>query len=73
MPDVVEASSLWTGARAVNLQGRAAKALVMHQDPVAVYPHSLFDRWLKPDTISTASAIPSGAICTVCRRPSMPS
>jgi len=51
-PDVVEASSLWTGARALAAwQGSAAKALVMHQDPVAVYPHSLFDRWLKPATI----------------------
>jgi alpha-1,6-mannosyltransferase len=42
-PDVVEASSSWQGARIVaGWRGAAAKALFLHQDPVAVYPHSLF-------------------------------
>lgn len=42
-PDVVEASSSWQGARIVaGWRGEAAKSLFLHQDPVAVYPHSLF-------------------------------
>lgn len=41
-PDVVEASSPWRGAWIVrNWQGAAAKALFMHADPVASYPHVL--------------------------------
>lgn len=56
-PDVVEGSSTWTAgwfvarweqARAVR---RAAKALVFHQDPIAVHPHTFLDRWLPTDTI----------------------
>jgi alpha-1,6-mannosyltransferase len=40
-PDVVEASSSWQGARIVaGWRGAAAKSLFLHQDPVAVYPHS---------------------------------
>ena len=42
-PDVVEGSSTWKGAWiAGGWQGQAAKAMFLHQDPVAVYPHSLF-------------------------------
>jgi len=41
-PDIVEASSSWQGARIVaKWRGKAARALFLHQDPVAVYPHSL--------------------------------
>ena len=51
-PDVVEASSPWRGARIVGTwSGAALKSLVLHNDPVAVYGHSLFDRLLSPDTI----------------------
>lgn len=43
-PDVVEASSPWTGAWIVAAwQGSAAKALFLHADPVAAYPY----RWFK--------------------------
>ncbi len=42
-PDVLEGSSTWRGGWiAANWKGEATKALFLHQDPVAVYPHSLF-------------------------------
>ncbi|MCA9611634.1 MAG: glycosyltransferase [Polyangiales bacterium] len=51
-PDVVEGSSTWTGGHFVaRWRGAAAKALVFHQDPVAVYPHVLFDRFVSPDVL----------------------
>lgn len=56
-PAVVEASSPWAGGAAVaSWQGAAVKALILHQDPVAVYGHSLFDRWLDPATIDRLAA-----------------
>jgi alpha-1,6-mannosyltransferase len=46
-PDVIEGSSVWTGGLfAGSFQGPARKALIFHQDPVAVYPHTLLDRVL---------------------------
>ncbi|MDA5194195.1 glycosyltransferase [Govanella unica] len=43
-PDVVEASSPWRGAWIVrNWDGPASKALFMHADPVASYPHVVLD------------------------------
>lgn len=51
-PDILEASSFWKGAwLAADWPGSAVKSLVIHQDPVAVYPHTLFDRWLNPARI----------------------
>ncbi len=51
-PDVIEGSSPWTaGWFAARYRGSGAKAFIYHQDPVAVYPHTLLDRWLAPDTI----------------------
>lgn len=51
-PDVVEASSLWAGARIVKAwRGPALKSLVVHQEPVAVYAHTLFDWALAPGAI----------------------
>ncbi len=51
-PDVVEGSSVWTaGWMAARWQGNARKVLVFHQDPVAVYPHTLLDRFLSPRRI----------------------
>lgn len=48
-PDVVEGSSTWTGGAFVaRWRGDAVKSLVFHQDPVAVYPHSLLDRAIAP-------------------------
>lgn len=42
-PDVLEGSSTWRGGWiAAGWQGEAVKALFLHQDPVAVYPHSLW-------------------------------
>ncbi len=46
-PDLVEASSPWRGAWiAANWRGAAPRAMFMHADPVASYPH----RWLGPVT-----------------------
>jgi alpha-1,6-mannosyltransferase len=51
-PDVVESSSPWRGARIVgSWQGNALKALVLHNDPVAVYAHSFLDRFMEPDRL----------------------
>lgn len=42
-PHVVEGSSTWRGGwMAAKWRGDAARALFLHQDPVAVYPQSLF-------------------------------
>ncbi|MEO0879452.1 MAG: glycosyltransferase [Pseudomonadota bacterium] len=41
-PDVVEGSSTWRGGWiAAKWRGDAMKSLFLHQDPVAVYPHSV--------------------------------
>lgn len=54
-PDVVEASSSWQGARIVaGWRGAAAKSLFLHQDPVAVYPHSFFSPAIAPDRVDAA-------------------
>lgn len=51
-PDVVEGSSVWSGGWfAAGARCRALKALVFHQDPVAVYPQTLLDGWLSPARI----------------------
>jgi len=51
-PDVVEGSSPWYGGRAVaRWPGTALKSFIVHQDTVAVYPHTLLDRWLPVGTI----------------------
>ena len=46
-PDVVEGSSTWRGGWiSSSWQGDAAKVLVLHQDPVAVYPHTFLSPML---------------------------
>lgn len=51
-PDVIEGSSLFSaGWFAARYPGPGAKALVYHQDPVAVYPQTLLDRWIAPRAI----------------------
>lgn len=51
-PDVVEGSSTWAaGWIAARYRGRCVKTLIMHQDPVAVYPHTLMDRFASADAI----------------------
>lgn len=43
-PDIIEGSSPWRGGWiAARWQGAAARVLVMHADPVAVYPHTFLD------------------------------
>ncbi len=44
-PDVVEGSSPWTGGWfAARWKGDAVKTFIFHQDPVAVYPHTILGR-----------------------------
>lgn len=51
-PDVIEGSSLWSaGWFAARYPGSGAKALVYHQDPVAVYPQTFLDRWFSAEQI----------------------
>ena len=46
-PDIIEGSSPWTsGWFAASSAGHAKKVFIYHQDPVAVYPHTLFDRYV---------------------------
>ena len=52
-PDVVEGSSVWTGGLFVKRwRGRARKALIFHQDPVAVYGETFLDRHLSRKNIN---------------------
>lgn len=54
-PDVIEGSSVWSaGWFAARYRGPGAKTLIYHQDPVAVYPQTLLDRWLSPRVIDEA-------------------
>lgn len=58
-PDVIEASSPYLAAHAVGSYSgadgkRRVKSLVFHQDPVAVYPHTLLDRWFARSTLDRA-------------------
>ncbi|MEO0410368.1 MAG: glycosyltransferase [Pseudomonadota bacterium] len=51
-PDVIEASSTWRGAWiAASWPGDALRALILHQEPVSVYPHTLLDGVLSPQRI----------------------
>ncbi len=51
-PDLVEGSSTWRGAWiARDWAGPAARALFLHQDPVAVYPQSFLSPALKAERV----------------------
>lgn len=51
-PDVIEGSSTWRGAWiARSWPGEAARALFLHQDPVAVYPQSFLSPALRADRV----------------------
>ncbi|MEM1397430.1 MAG: glycosyltransferase [Pseudomonadota bacterium] len=51
-PTVVEGSSTWKGAWiARSWRGNALKTLFLHQDPVAVYPHSLLGPKISEDAL----------------------
>ena len=55
-PDVIEGSSSWRGGWiAATWQGPAAKILVIHQDPVAVYPHTIFSPTLSERRVDQMS------------------
>lgn len=46
-PDVVEGSSPWTGGWFVSKwKGNAVKSFIFHLDPIAVFPHTFFDKWI---------------------------
>jgi alpha-1,6-mannosyltransferase len=56
-PDVVEGSSPWRGGTiAAAWPGKAARALVFHQDVVAGYAHTALDRWLGRPAIDALAA-----------------
>jgi alpha-1,6-mannosyltransferase len=56
-PDIIEGSSPWTsGWFAARYPGRAKRAFIYHQDPVAVYSHTLLDRLLSVGVLDAASA-----------------
>jgi alpha-1,6-mannosyltransferase len=51
-PDVVEGSSPWTGGWfAGRWKGDAVKTFIFHQDPVAVYPHTMLGNWLGVENV----------------------
>ena len=51
-PDVVEGSSVYAGGWfAGQYAGSAVKSLIFHQDVVAVYGHSFFDRYVRSSRI----------------------
>ncbi len=51
-PDVLEGSSVWAGGQfAARWKGDALRALIFHQDPVAVIPHTYLDRFVARSTI----------------------
>lgn len=53
-PDIVEGSSPWTGGWfAGNWKGNAIKTFIFHQDPVAVYPHTLFGKHFGTDRVDS--------------------
>ena len=50
--DIVEGGSVWRGGEMVsNWSGKAKKMWIFHQDFVAAYGHSLFDRFINRDQI----------------------
>lgn len=51
-PDIVEGSSPWSGGWfAARWRGKAKKAFIFHQDPVAVYPQTLLGGTLGADRV----------------------
>lgn len=56
-PDVIEGSSPWTsGWFAARYSGAAKRVFIYHQDPVAVYAHTLLDRVFPVAALDGASA-----------------
>ncbi len=54
-PDVIEGSSVYGGGWSVaRWRGSGLKSLIFHQDPVAVFGHSFFDRYVSTRRIDRA-------------------
>ncbi len=54
-PDIVECSSPWRGGWvAGHWQGDAVKTLIMHADPIAVYPQRWFEKFMTPRQVDGA-------------------
>lgn len=52
LPDVIEVSSPWRSARTVAAwETKAIKALIMHADPLSVYPYRWFERFAARSTV----------------------
>lgn len=55
-PDIIEGSSPWTsGWFAARYRGLAKRVFIYHQDPVAVYSHTLLDRVLPVEALDAVS------------------
>lgn len=68
-PDVLEGSSVWTGGWfAARWPGDAARALIFHQDPIAVYPETLLDRLIDRDRINRLFGWYWGYLAVLARR-----
>lgn len=56
-PDILEASSPWTsGWFAARYREPIKRAFIFHQDPIARYPHTAFDRFVERDRLDRFSA-----------------
>lgn len=56
-PDLLEASSPWTsGWFAARYREPIKRAFIFHQDPIARYPHTAFDRFVERDRLDRFSA-----------------
>lgn len=56
-PDLLEASSPWTsGWFAARYREPIPRAFIFHQDPIARYPHTAFDRFVERDRLDRFSA-----------------
>lgn len=68
-PDVVEGSSPWSGGWfAARWRGKAKKAFIFHQDPVAVYPQTLLGRSLGEHRVDQLFGPYWGYLRTLSRR-----
>lgn len=67
--DVVEGSSVWTGGWFVNRwKGNAAKSLIFHQDPVAVYAETFLDRVVSRERINRSLSFFWGYLAKLSQR-----
>ena len=56
-PDILEGSSVWAGGQfAARWKGNCRRALIFHQDPVAVVLHTALDKFVSRDRIDSLSS-----------------